>query len=931
MQTLTRLLPMWSYAFCKFVVVEIEGFRAHLLFGIQYLSTHILYHFTTSNAMEYNPSDHEIHLAAKSLLKRFREELVEHFKQDQVGSVRGSVSNIAMKPNSAVAVLLQQKSQREFNSSLIKSRATLLVIPQVLMEHWEDQLKMHVNFQYCTDKIPLIYEYTPSRKSALGTEEVLRLCQVDKTHCPLVFLDKAGTQKLPSAEFLSMFSIVISTTKRFANEWKNGSFQEELQRKQADGEGDDIDRKYVSYRLMEYGTSEEEACPLLKIHFLRLIVDEGHAMGRGKGSSAIRFASWISAQRRWGMTGTPTKQTVSQNGLNNMLGLMGFLQHDFFTARSGGDKVWKTHIAKSWTDGNLASFYRLRSLLFLLMIRHTKLDIKELPPPIFETTVIPMSPLQVTTYNTLVSAVQSNLLLTSFKGSKTSGEQDSLLHRSQAKFASEVLSNIRLVCCGGTLVFPSITEKNWTEFFDLCKFKHRMDPSSIIKLEDYIHRATVREESTACSCCGMLLSTLLVLPCSCLLCTECMTNDSNVCIMCNQEFDVDDFQRLQPGFEYKWKDHDLLKAEEAAHKKEKAEAGDNSISIPNPSEEIDASREGETENAVHHVNEGQNQLLIRPPSERRRTRKPGDGHVCEYSRSFQPGKCTLCFAEHSYCKLINDRSCCKTCYQEAEECPEYESKSFYLFKKLAGLFREQQKSEANFMPTFLKNSSIAADSGRHRLKVIVFSQFRKTLNVVGDRLLRGFGTAHVAEYWGTYRSSELHKFVHDPECFVMLLGKDGSEGLDLSFVTHLVFLEAVWDKSLEQQAVARAWRMGAKGPVKVETLLAKNSVEEQLWKLEQTINDDSSASPVAEAGSSYGEELQSVCLSSETASRSDYQRAKIHFCLKNLRLIPEVELVPLPPPAECDPPKRSLPVKTSSSLPPAKKKKTSPRQVRFMV
>lgn len=75
--------------------------------------------------------------------------------------------------------------------------------------------------------------------------------------------------------------------------------------------------------------------------------------------------------------------------------------------------------------------------------------------------------------------------------------------------------------------------------------------------------------------------------------------------------------------------------------------------------------------------------------------------------------------------------------------------------------------------------------------------------------------------------------MNDKKCFCILLGKDGSEGLDLSFVTHIIFLEQVWDKSLESQAVSRAWRMGAKGPVEVETLIAENSIEEQMAALEK--------------------------------------------------------------------------------------------------
>ena len=49
-----------------------------------------------------------------------------------------------------------------------------------------------------------------------------------------------------------------------------------------------------------------------------------------------------------------------------------------------------------------------------------------------------------------------NLVLTSMKG-KTSGEQDSLLKN--VKKAGEVLKNIRLACCGGQHIMPTLTQK----------------------------------------------------------------------------------------------------------------------------------------------------------------------------------------------------------------------------------------------------------------------------------------------------------------------------------------------------------------------------------------------------------------------------------------------------------------------------------------
>jgi SNF2 family DNA or RNA helicase len=653
------------------------------------------------------------------------------------------------------------------------------------------------------------------------------------------------------------------------------------------------------------------------------VVDEGHAMGRGKGSLAIRFASWISAQRRWAMTGTPTQQTASQNGLSNMNGLMQFLQHDFFTRRRDGDKVWQRFISRSWKDGHLSSFYRLKSLLSLLMIRHTKLDIEELQPPVYKTTIVPMSSVEIITYNTLVSAVQGNLLLTGMEG-KTSGKQDSLLHRSQTKHAHLALTNIRRVCCGEARVLPSLKHEQWIEFIELCVNKHKMKAEKVQEMEEFLQRTT-SEQLSRCHSCGILLSMLLVLPCGCLLCTECTDTQRSTCLMCDKPYDVDDFQLLQPGLFYEWR-----KSEDFDSKDDKnlgQAARTNVIAA------LDQNGAHGAEGSALRAHAAHNQLLLRPPAERQRSRNPNDGHVCEYSQSFDPGKCTLCFEPHQHCKLVNRDSRCQTCFAEAKDCPKAETKSHFLVQKLLRLYEAEQKRNSDFIPT--------SDSGQlasqRKLKVIVFSQFRQALDLVGNRLLNRFGTGCVAEYWGNYRAAELHKFVFDKDCFVLLLGKDGSEGLDLSFVTHLFFLEAIWDKSLQQQAVARAWRMGATGPVQVETLLAKSTVEEQMHKLEEArslknLEVDNSSSETNEST----DDVQTAALLKE--DYSEIQRGKIQFLLKSLKLIVGVDLVPLPHAEYVE--KRfgsqeaatsTCPTEATHNEPRTKKLKRSPKQVHFAV
>jgi SNF2-related domain len=189
---------------------------------------------------------------------------------------------------------------------------------------------------------------------------------------------------------------------------------------------------------------------------------------------------------------------------------MKYLQHEFFSRRCDGDSVWKHLITHGWNRGMMSSFFRLKGLLALLMVRHTKRDIVELPVPQYHSRSMPMGTEEVRTYNTLVCAIQSNLLITSMKG-RTSGLQDSLLHRSQGKHARKALQNVRLVCAGGTRVIPTITNLYWAEFlrdFEQCS----ADPKLIKKMERYLSRATT-EQVSPCDCCGTLLTTLLVVPC----------------------------------------------------------------------------------------------------------------------------------------------------------------------------------------------------------------------------------------------------------------------------------------------------------------------------------------------------------------------------------------------------------------------------------
>mmetsp|Transcript_33377 Transcript_33377/g.80752 ORF Transcript_33377/g.80752 Transcript_33377/m.80752 type:complete len:1956 (-) Transcript_33377:162-6029(-) len=828
------------------------------------------------NDLNYFPPGNEVHEAAVKLRKSFRRESKE-LKAKTIKTAKRSFSRAAAKPNSKVAALVEKNKHAKMKNSLRQSSSTLLVVPAVLLEHWEEQLRLHVDVKYCTSKIPIVFEYSGTNKCRLKIEQILVQCDVKKSHYPLLFVDKTGKGKLPSAYFLSKFSVVLTTSQRFTNEWKKGSFEDELNKKQGDA------------KLFQ--KDDEDACNLLKVNWLRMIVDEGHSMGKGTRSSSISFASWIHAERRWVMTGTPTRQTISQTGLQSIRHLLHYLGHGFFSRREEGDTVWSNLVFRSWNCGDLASFYRLQALLSLLMVRHTKMDIEELPPPQYKTTVLPMSLEEVTAYNTLVCGVQSNLLITSMEG-KTSGAQDSFLDKSQSKHAKRVMANIRQVCAGGTQMLPTLDDKNWTEFmrdFKLCN----PPKEKLASVQQYLSRA-VTGGLSACGSCGMMLSTLLVFPCGDLVCAECVDRDSRECVVCSKPFDVDLFQRLQPGMRYEW----LHNVQEELKKKKKKGEGTHvwSASAADP---------------IIQLEGGAGVLApLDPIQPRRRSRKPGDGHACVYSPKITNGGCTLCWKQHDCCNFMMSRHC-NTCFQRAEDCPKSETKSLHVVTSLLGLYNQQQSRGQQIVSPTSTDLHIVS---KRPLKAIVFSQFRDVLNMTGDKLLRRFGSGCIAEYWGEFRSQELSKFIRDDTCFCMILGRDGSEGLDLSFVTHIFFMEELWDRSLQEQAVARAWRMGAKGPVVVETLVAQDSVEETMAEMEKR-SDDSDLT--IDTSSDLAAVEQSKLKSAE------YQRTKLQYLLKGLKLVRNRYA------SSYGVNKRSMPIASSIAEPVAKKQRTKERRVRF--
>ncbi len=114
-------------------------------------------------------------------------------------------------------------------------------------------------------------------------------------------------------------------------------------------------------------------------------------------------------------------------------------------------------------------------------------------------------------------------------------------------------------------------------------------------------------------------------------------------------------------------------------------------------------------------------------------------------------------------------------------------------------------------------------------KAIVFSQWVATLDVLAERL-QHFG---ICEYHGRVppkkRDAVIEHFQRDKRKHVILMSYGaGSVGLNLQFCSYVFLYDRWWNPAVEDQAINRAHRIGAAGPVTVTRFLTIDTIEERI-------------------------------------------------------------------------------------------------------
>jgi SNF2 family DNA or RNA helicase len=119
-----------------------------------------------------------------------------------------------------------------------------------------------------------------------------------------------------------------------------------------------------------------------------------------------------------------------------------------------------------------------------------------------------------------------------------------------------------------------------------------------------------------------------------------------------------------------------------------------------------------------------------------------------------------------------------------------------------------------------------AASGR---KALIFSQWVETLQTLARKLRRLNPLEYHGKIPAARRDDILRRFKEDPKHHVLLLSYGaGGVGLNLQFAGYVFLFDRWWNPAIEDQAINRAHRIGAAGPVTVTRFLTVGTIEERI-------------------------------------------------------------------------------------------------------
>ncbi|KAA0544946.1 DEAD/DEAH box helicase [Bacillus sp. BGMRC 2118] len=149
-----------------------------------------------------------------------------------------------------------------------------------------------------------------------------------------------------------------------------------------------------------------------------------------------------------------------------------------------------------------------------------------------------------------------------------------------------------------------------------------------------------------------------------------------------------------------------------------------------------------------------------------------------------------------------------------------------------GLFVDGYKGESSKLEQLLEIIDECKQAGR---KVLIFSQFTKMLQIIGQSLTKqGVPYFYLDGQTASEDRLELCNRFNDGErSFFLISLKAGGTGLNLTGADTVILYDSWWNPAVEEQAMDRAHRIGQSSVVEVIKLVTKGTIEEKISELQE--------------------------------------------------------------------------------------------------
>lgn len=147
------------------------------------------------------------------------------------------------------------------------------------------------------------------------------------------------------------------------------------------------------------------------------------------------------------------------------------------------------------------------------------------------------------------------------------------------------------------------------------------------------------------------------------------------------------------------------------------------------------------------------------------------------------------------------------------------------------LYVDDYQGDSGKMAQLTEILTQAHENGRH---VLIFSQFTKMLTII-KRQLTEMGMETFTLEGSTKprdRVTMVNRFNRGEKDMFLISLKAGGTGLNLTGADLVVLVDLWWNPAVEDQATARAHRIGQTKQVEVFRLITKGTIEEQIYKLQ---------------------------------------------------------------------------------------------------